>query len=131
MERFDQSSHHLPALQNPYFSCGGRKSKVAGLLDEMLNARGWIEKSFNTRVVVDGRERDSPTHKVDCFKNKVAIEIEWNNKDPFFDRDLNNFRLLFDLRQSALGSLLRDVMNSKEYSMSWDEAIRSARPQPI
>jgi len=41
---------------------------------------------------------ETPTHKVDCFKNRVALEIEWNNKDPFFDRDRNNFRLLFDQR---------------------------------
>jgi len=33
---------------------------------------------------------DSPTHKVDCYKNRIALELEWNNKDPFFDRDLNN-----------------------------------------
>jgi hypothetical protein len=49
-------------------------------------------------VVVDENKMDTPTHKVDCFRNCVALEIEWNNKDPFFDRDLNNFRLLFDLR---------------------------------
>jgi hypothetical protein len=24
----------------------------------------------------------------------VALEIEWNNKDPFFDRDLENFKRL-------------------------------------
>jgi hypothetical protein len=45
----------------------------------------------------------SPTHKVDCYKNQVALEIEWNNKDPFFDRDLNNFRLLFELRAISIG----------------------------
>ena len=22
----------------------------------------------------------------------IALEIEWNNKDPFFDRDLENFK---------------------------------------
>jgi hypothetical protein len=36
----------------------------------------------------------------------VAIEIEWNNKDPFFDRDLNNFRLLFDLRAVSVGVII-------------------------
>ena len=30
--------------------------------------------------------------------------MEWNNKDPFFDRDLNNFRLLFELALYKLGS---------------------------
>jgi hypothetical protein len=36
----------------------------------------------------------------------VALELEWNNKDPFFDRDLNNFRLLFDLRAIDVGIIL-------------------------
>lgn len=39
-------------------------------------------------------------------KNKVGVEIEWNNKDPFFDRDLNNFRLLFDLRAISVGVVI-------------------------
>ena len=57
-----------------------------------------IEKEFQTQVVVDEHTMDTPTHKIDCFRNSIALEIEWNNKDPFYDRDLNNFRLLFDLR---------------------------------
>ena len=32
--------------------------------------------------------------------------MEWNNKDPFFDRDLNNFRLLFDLRAIQVGIIV-------------------------
>ncbi|MDP3722597.1 MAG: BglII/BstYI family type II restriction endonuclease, partial [Candidatus Omnitrophota bacterium] len=31
---------------------------------------------------------------------------EWNNKDPFFDRDLNNFRLLFELRAISIGVII-------------------------
>mgnify|MGYP001305560306 CR=1 FL=1 len=85
---------------------GGRKSKVAESLDSALSQRGWIEKGFDTKVVVDQQSLDSPTHKVDCFKNRVALEIEWNNKDPFFDRDLNNFRLLFDLRVVSVGVII-------------------------
>lgn len=30
----------------------------------------------------------------DGSKAVVALEIEWNNKDPFFDRDLENFKRL-------------------------------------
>ena len=56
--------------------------------------------------MVDGVPNQSPTHKIDCFKNRVAVEIEWNNKDPFFDRDLNNFRLLFDLRAVSVGVII-------------------------
>jgi hypothetical protein len=43
---------------------------------------------------------------VDCYKAGVALEIEWNNKDPFFDRDLNNFRLLFELRSVSAGVII-------------------------
>jgi Restriction endonuclease BglII len=73
---------------------GGRKSVIAQRIDTFLEGRDWKEKKFATKIRVDAEERDSPTHKVDCFKGRVGLEIEWNNKDPFFDRDLNNFRLL-------------------------------------
>lgn len=41
-----------------------------------------------------------------CFRNRVALEVEWNNKDPFYDRDLNNFRLLFELRAISVGLII-------------------------
>jgi hypothetical protein len=85
---------------------GGRKSKVSEFIDTFLYAKGWQEKKFETGVVLDGCTLDSPTHQVDCYKNAVALEIEWNNKDPFFDRDLNNFRLLFDLRAVSVGVVI-------------------------
>ncbi len=85
---------------------GGSKSKISEFLDSYLYGRGWVEKEFNTQVVVDEHIMDAPTHKVDCFRNRVAIEIEWNNKDPFYDRDLNNFRLLFDLRAISVGVII-------------------------
>jgi hypothetical protein len=65
-----------------------------------------VEKQFKTRILVDDTSFDAPTHKVDCYKNRVALEVEWNNKDPFFDRDLNNFRLLFDLRAIDVGVII-------------------------
>ena len=85
---------------------GGRKSKVSDAIDNFLYKRGWEEKEFATSVKVDEFIMDSPTHKVDCYKNRIALEIEWNNKDPFFDRDLNNFRLLFDLRTISVGIII-------------------------
>lgn len=85
---------------------GGSKSAVSGFIDKYLYSRGWVEKEFQTQVVVDNRTMDTPTHKIDCFRNRVALEIEWNNKDPFYDRDLNNFRLLFDLRAISVGVIV-------------------------
>lgn len=85
---------------------GGNKSAVSGELDAALYARGWSEKKFETAIVLDGVATPSPTHKIDCYKGHVALEIEWNNKDPFFDRDLNNFRLLFELRAIGVGIIV-------------------------
>ncbi|MBM3188750.1 MAG: restriction endonuclease [Chloroflexi bacterium] len=96
---------------------GGRKSPIAERLDGGFYARGWEEKSFDTALVVDENRLETPTHSVDCFRNEVAIEIEWNNKDPFYDRDLNNFRLLFELRAISVGVIitrcdeLQDIFN--------------------
>lgn len=85
---------------------GGNKSELAKWVGSFLGKRGWVEKQFATAVIVDDNKLESPTHKVDCYKNRIALELEWNNKDPFFDRDLNNFRLLFDLRTISVGVIL-------------------------
>jgi hypothetical protein len=103
---------------------GGNKSSIAKRIDSLLCQYGWIEKKFDTKILVDGHSYESPTHKIDCFKGKIALEVEWNNKDPFFDRDLNNFRLLYDLRVIDLGVLitratsLKDVLKSSNRTSS-------------
>jgi Restriction endonuclease BglII len=42
----------------------------------------------------------------------VALEIEWNNKDPFFDRDLENFK-----RLHAEGAISAGVIVTRDESM--------------
>lgn len=85
---------------------GGNRSLVSRRIDEPLYDRSWVEKKFETSITVDNTTTESPTHAVDCFKGGVAVEMEWNNKDPFFDRDLNNFRLLFELRAIQVGIII-------------------------
>ncbi len=89
-------------INNP----GGNKSPLAKWIDLEFRKKGWIPKNFDTSIIVDQNKIESPTHEVDCFKNRIALELEWNNKDPFYDRDLNNFRLLFDLRVVSVGIIL-------------------------
>ena len=93
-------------LKSEILKPGGSKGLIAGRLDGHFTRLGWIEKKFDTKIVVDGKEFVTPTHKVDCYKSRVALEVEWNNKDPFFDRDLNNFRLLFDLHAIDAGVIV-------------------------
>jgi len=85
---------------------GGNKSKVSDAMDSFLKTKGWEPKNFMTSIKVDDDLRETPTHEIDCYKNRVALEIEWNNKDPFYDRDLNNFRLLFELHAISIGVII-------------------------
>lgn len=85
---------------------GGRKSPISGKLDTAFYRLGWSEKEFSIHNNIDGVEVYIPTHKIDCYKNRIGIEVEWNNKDPFYDRDLNNFRLLFELNAVSVGVII-------------------------
>lgn len=91
---------------NEILAAGGSKSAIAKKVDQRLYGLGWSEKTFSTATIVDEARYESPTHKVDCIKGRVALEVEWNSKDSMFDRDLNNFRQLFDLRAIDVGVII-------------------------
>jgi hypothetical protein len=85
---------------------GGGRSLISKALDDFLRGRGWMEKAFGIETKIDGKPIPTQTHKIDDFKNDVGIEVEWNNKTEFYDRDLNNFRLLHDLRVLSVGVII-------------------------
>ena len=93
-------------LRSEIEAAGGGFSPISRRLDNEFKSRGWETKMFHTKVVIDEAELETPTHKVDCFKNRVALEVECNNKTEFYDRDLNNFRLLFDLSAVSVGVIV-------------------------
>jgi Restriction endonuclease BglII len=77
---------------------GGGEAKGTQRLRRALNASGWSKTKFTIKKTVNDRERESISHEIDHVRElpagTVALEIEWNNKDPFFDRDLENFKRL-------------------------------------
>lgn len=85
---------------------GGGRSPIPVAIDGFLVARGWMPKHFAIQIEVDGQPIPIPTHSIDNFKNRVGVEVEWNNKTEFYDRDLNNFRLLKDLRVLSVGVII-------------------------
>lgn len=88
---------------------GGGRSAIPIAIDGFLMARDWAEKKFNIEITVDGVAIPIPTHKIDNFKNRVGVEVEWNNKTEFYDRDLNNFRLLNGLNVLSVGVIITRV----------------------
>jgi hypothetical protein len=82
---------------------GGGETKGTQRLRRGLKAKGWETITFTIKKTINGDERESVSHKMDhvrSFKGDdaksytIAMEIEWNNKDPFYDRDLENFKRL-------------------------------------
>lgn len=97
---------------------GGGRSQIPITSDRFLAGRGWRPKSFDISITIDGSPIPIPTHKIDNFKNRIGVEVEWNNKTEFYDRDLNNFRLLKELKVLSVGvivtklSELQDLFDS-------------------
>jgi hypothetical protein len=93
-------------LKSEITTPGGRKSPIAQKFDNTLYRKGWEEKHFQIEIKIDDKKLETPTHQIDYYKNRVGIELEWNNKDPFFDRDLNNFRLLHSIKALSVGVIV-------------------------
>lgn len=88
---------------------GGNRTSFVKRFDSSLAARGWGERSITIAKTIDTRQIHATRgHEIDMFGERpgndpfpgVAVEMEWNNKDPFFDRDLLNFQALH--REGAL-----------------------------
>jgi hypothetical protein len=77
---------------------GGGETDNTQRLRSGLAAVGWVKQNFVIEKIINGRSRSRISHEIDHMKEfekgTVAMELEWNNKDPFFDRDLENFQRL-------------------------------------
>jgi hypothetical protein len=103
---------------------GGEGELTQRMRRTLADDYGWKKHSFEIKKIVDGEEKESISHEIDHVKRfstgTFALEIEWNNKDPFFDRDLENFKRLHAdgvisigaiiTRGSTLQESLRDVV---------------------
>lgn len=78
---------------------GGGESKGTQRLRKALATLGWPKFTFTIEKRINGVPRESVSHEIDHVREfpngaRIALEIEWNNKDPFYDRDLENFKRL-------------------------------------
>ena len=112
---------------------GGGETKFTQRLRRALAALGWQKHEFKIAKTIDGVQRESISHEVDHVKRfdagAIACEIEWNNKDPFFDRDLENFK-----RLHAEGAISAAVLITRGKSLQnalWDAVQRFAAERSI
>jgi hypothetical protein len=83
---------------------GGGRSKIVIAWDTGLQQHGWAKRNVTVKRVVDDEYVASArSHEIDMFGSNVAgnkpypgiaCEMEWANKDPFFDRDLATMAVL-------------------------------------
>lgn len=86
---------------------GGGESGQTQRLRRSLHDLQWRKHNFLVQTIVDGTPREGISHEIDhvrrTAKGVLALEIEWNNKDPFFDRDLENFQRLHAISAISIG----------------------------
>src|SRR5437588_10613451 len=114
---------------------GGGETKGTQRLRNALRAREWNKHNFIVERTIDGVPREAQSHEVDHVRTlaagTIALEIEWNNKDPFFDRDLENFKRLHADGAISLGiivtrgSSLQDEVWNFVYRFANEQRIRS------
>lgn len=89
---------------------GGGEALSTQRLRRRLAELGWRKHCFEVRTVVDGITKEAVSHEIDHVRRggagALALEIEWNNKDPFFDRDLENFQRLHAQSVISLGIIV-------------------------
>jgi len=115
---------------------GGGETKGTQRLRRALHAHDWRKHKFQIQRTIDGVARESISHEVDHIAKfaagTIALEIEWNNKDPFFDRDLENYKRLHADGAISLGVLitrglsLQDEMRAMVLRYATERNINSA-----
>ena len=96
---------------------GGNRAGHTARFDATLASYGWGKRNITIEKSVDGRPiHHTRGHEIDMFGvgprgwddpyPGIGVEMEWNNKDPFFDRDLLNFQALHREGALAVGVII-------------------------
>lgn len=100
-------------VRSDLLTAGGQETALARRFNDAFRSRGWREARVDTEIEL--RLRIMPYkpagetvaevlatpvsnkgYKVDNFKGRVALDLEWNAKDGNLDRDIGAYRALYD-----------------------------------
>lgn len=113
---------------------GGGETRFTQRTRNALTKLGWQKHNFVISKTIDGVEKESTSHEVDHVKTvpmvgTIGCEIEWNNKDPFFDRDLENFKRLHAEGAISVGIII--TRGSSLQAEIWNLVRRFAEERNI
>jgi len=125
------NNFYIPKSQ--IISPGGGLSTITQNLASLLRNHNWIKENIQSEHHVHGNIVSSESHEVDHYrsdiKGNVGLEIEWNNKDPFFDRDLENFRKLHQIGELSIGIIItRGTSLQEELLEVYKEFVENIQP---
>lgn len=95
-------------LENHIIKGGGGQADHTQELTKSFESMGWEKNRITVKNIVSFERRfkeisiNSSSHEVDHLihgnsDSLLALEIEWNNKDEFFDRDFQTMHRWYDL----------------------------------
>jgi hypothetical protein len=128
---------------------GGSRTPFVARFDASLEEQGWGKRNISIEKRIDGEPISRVrSHEIDMFAARsdegpypgIAVEMEWSNKDPFFDRDLLNFQALHregalavgvivtrgPTLQDIIGPVIRSAEGGAKYSAAtthWDKLV--------
>lgn len=98
---------------------GGNESAIPQKYKEILFKKNWAETRIHgdLNLYLDIRSGDNKPqelllpdyingYNIDFFKNRIAIDTEWNSKDQTFDRDLMAFRTYYEFDIISVGIII-------------------------
>ncbi len=100
-------------VRDDLLRAGGQETQLAQRFNAAFRVRGWREARIDTEITLrlnimpyrpagetKAEEVETPVvnrgYKVDNFKGRVALDLEWNAKDGNLDRDVSAYRALYD-----------------------------------
>lgn len=107
----DEYSIHVDELLRG----GGGRASLTVRFDATLERYGWGKRNISISRQIDGKPLHlTKGHEIDMFAGAqpndpypgIGVEMEWNNKDPFYDRDLLNFQALHHEGALAVGVIV-------------------------
>lgn len=105
--------HRFELRTDDLLKPGGQESDLAARLSRMFRDCGWREARVDTLIRLSlqltplpgiGEARRKPIitetvnkgYEVDNFRDRIALDVEWNAKDGNLDRDIGAYRALYD-----------------------------------
>jgi len=113
---------------------GGSKSDMANRTDTAFRELGWREGRVDTSIslsVTTSAWKDDPAevlvsevnsegYKVDNFKGRIALDVEWNAKDGNLDRDIGAYRALYDAGVIDAAVIITRTLDLRELALELD-----------